>query len=63
MPTTHYVGTLPVLNGVEGSATTEIDIDFVEFERVPKIELPAPDEVFNATSEVESKLQSAATGH
>jgi hypothetical protein len=49
---------------VEGSAsTTEMTIDYVSFGRVPKIELPNPDEVFNATGEFESKLQSAARSH
>jgi hypothetical protein len=47
----------------EGSTTTEMTIDYVEFGRVPKIELPNPDEVFNATSEVESEVQSAAESH
>jgi LppX_LprAFG lipoprotein len=47
----------------EGSTTTEMTIDYVEFGRVPKIGLPDPDEVFNATSEFESEVQSAAEGH
>ncbi|HVS99428.1 MAG TPA: LppX_LprAFG lipoprotein [Solirubrobacterales bacterium] len=52
------------VSGVEGSAaTTEMTIDYVSFGRVPKIELPPADEVFNATSEVESNLQSAAKGN
>jgi hypothetical protein len=29
---------------------------------VPKIEVPAADEVFNGTGELESKLQSASEG-
>jgi hypothetical protein len=52
------------LPGVESSAsTTEESIDYVSFGRVPKIELPSSDEVFNATGEVESNLQSAAEGN
>jgi LppX_LprAFG lipoprotein len=52
------------VNGVEATAVeTEMTIDYVSFGRVPKIELPNPDEVFNATSEVESKLQSVAEGN
>ncbi|HWH20738.1 MAG TPA: LppX_LprAFG lipoprotein [Solirubrobacterales bacterium] len=51
------------VDGLEGStATTEMAIDYVSFGRVPKIELPPADEVFNATSEVESNLQSATEG-
>jgi hypothetical protein len=41
---------------------TQISIDFVEFGRVPKIELPPADEVFNATNKIESQVQSAAEG-
>ena len=44
------------------STTTEMTIDFVEFGRVPKIEFRPPDEVFNATSKIESQVQSAAEG-
>lgn len=52
------------VNEVEGSTTTtEMTIDYVEFGRVPKIELPPADEVFNATSKYESNLQSAAEGN
>jgi hypothetical protein len=52
------------VDGAEDSATTtKITINYVSFGRVPKIELPNPDEVFNATSEVESDLQSATEGH
>jgi hypothetical protein len=39
-----------------------MSIDFVEFGRVPKIAIPNTDEVFNATSEIESQIQSAAEG-
>jgi hypothetical protein len=53
-----------VVSGTVGesdlSTTTDMTIDYVEFGRVPKIELPNPDEVFNATSQFESNLQSAA---
>jgi LppX_LprAFG lipoprotein len=52
------------VNEVKGSTTTtEMTIDYVEFGRVPKIELPPADKVFNATSEFESNLQSAAEGN
>ena len=44
------------------STTTAMSIDFVEFGRVPKISIPNPDEVFNATSKIESQIQSAAEG-
>lgn len=46
----------------EYSSTTKMTMDFVEFGRVPKIELPPADEVFNATSKIESQVQSAAEG-
>jgi hypothetical protein len=56
-----------VVSGTVGesglSTTTDMTIDYVEFGRVPKIGLPNPDEVFNATSEFESNLQSAGEGH
>jgi hypothetical protein len=49
------------LNGVEDSAVaTDITIDYESFGRVPKIEVPPADEVFNGTSELESKVQSAS---
>lgn len=41
---------------------TQMTIDYVEFGRVPKIELPPADEVFDATSEIESQVQAAAEG-
>lgn len=50
-------------NEDEGSITTDMTIDYLDFGRVPKIELPNSDEVFNATSELESEVQSAAQGH
>jgi hypothetical protein len=50
------------VNEDEGSTTTEMSIDYVSFGRIPKIELPNPEEVFNATSEIESQVQSAAEG-
>jgi hypothetical protein len=46
----------------DGKSRTQMSIDFVEFDRVPKIELPPADEVFNATGEIESQVQSAAEG-
>ena len=52
------------VTGVESSATnTEITIDYVSFGRVPKIRLPDPDEVFDATGKIESEVQSVAEGH
>jgi hypothetical protein len=51
------------LNEDEEPITSEMDINFVEFGRVPKIELPPADEVFDATGEFESQIQSAAEGH
>jgi LppX_LprAFG lipoprotein len=51
------------VNGVEASATdTEMTIDYVSFGRVPKIHLPNPDEVFDATKKIESEVQSVAEG-
>jgi hypothetical protein len=56
-----------VVSGTVGesdlSTTTDMTIDYVEFGRVPKIGLPDPDEVFNATGEFESNLRSAAEGN
>jgi hypothetical protein len=46
----------------EVSTKTAMTIDFVEFGRVPKIEVPPADEVFNATSKIESQVQAAAEG-
>jgi hypothetical protein len=49
--------------GDEAATTdTTMTIDYVSFGRVPKITLPNPDEVFNATAEVESNLRSATEG-
>jgi hypothetical protein len=49
--------------GESDSSTTEMTIDYVSFGRVPKIALPNPDEVFNATDELESKVQESAAGN
>jgi hypothetical protein len=38
-------------------------IDFLDFGPVPKIEVPNPEEVFDATGLVESNFQSAAEAH
>jgi hypothetical protein len=46
----------------EVSTKTEMTIDYVEFGRVPRIEVPPADEVFNATSKVESQVRAAAEG-
>ncbi|MBS1894553.1 MAG: LppX_LprAFG lipoprotein [Actinobacteria bacterium] len=51
------------LNEGERTTTIAMDINFVEFGRVPKIELPPADEAFDATGELESGIQSAAAGH
>jgi LppX_LprAFG lipoprotein len=52
-----------VVSGTVGeselSTTTEETIDFVEFGQMPKIKAPPADEVFNATSEIESAVQKA----
>jgi uncharacterized protein YfiM (DUF2279 family) len=48
--------------GSEVSSTTKMTTDFVEFGRVPKIELPPANEVFNATGEIESQIQETAEG-
>lgn len=49
------------VSGVEASAVnTDITIDYESFGRVPKIEVPPADEVFNGTGELESKVQSAS---
>jgi hypothetical protein len=50
------------LNKGEDPTTTEMDFNYVEFGRVPKIELPPPDEVFDATGEFEEGIQEAAKG-
>ncbi|MFT3865269.1 MAG: LppX_LprAFG lipoprotein [Solirubrobacterales bacterium] len=47
----------------EETSTTEMTMNFVSFGRVPKINLPNPEEVFDATSEVESNIRSAAEGN
>jgi LppX_LprAFG lipoprotein len=55
-----------VSGGVEGagvSTTTEMAIDYVSFGRVPKIGLPDPKDVYNATSEIESQFQESAEGN
>jgi hypothetical protein len=51
------------LNEDEGAVTTEMTMDYVEFGRVPEIKVPNPEEVFNATGEIEAKVQSAAEGN
>jgi hypothetical protein len=47
----------------EDSTTTKMAIDYVSFGQVPQINLPDPDEVFNATSKIESQLQSTEESH
>jgi hypothetical protein len=52
------------VRGVENSAaTTDITIDYESFGRVPKIEVPPANDIFNGTSELESNLQSAGEGN
>lgn len=46
----------------EATTTTDFTIDYVSFGRVPKINLPNPAEVVNATSEVEANVQAASEG-
>ena len=46
----------------DATTTTDMTIDYVSFGRVPKIKLPNPAEVFNATSEVEANTQAAVEG-
>jgi hypothetical protein len=51
------------VRGAQASAaTTDITLDYESFGRVPEIEVPPADEVFNGTAELESKLQSASEG-
>jgi LppX_LprAFG lipoprotein len=47
----------------EGPTHTEMTIDYTDFGRVPKIELPPADEVFDITGEIESKVQAEAEGN
>ncbi len=59
-----HVSLKSAVSGVEDSAaTTDITIDYESFGRVPKIEIPPADEVFNGTGELESNLQSATEGN
>lgn len=59
-----HVAVTGSLNGDQAStATTEMTIDYVDFGRVPKIEVPPADEVFNVTGEIEAKAQAAAEGN
>jgi hypothetical protein len=48
------------VEGEEGSTTTDITMDFLDFGPVPKIELPKQDEIYDATGRVESNFRSAA---
>jgi hypothetical protein len=40
------------------TATNDVTINFFEFGKVPAIKPPAPDEVFDATGQIESEIQS-----
>jgi hypothetical protein len=48
------------VEGEEGSTTTDMTIDFLDFGPVPKIELPQQDEIYDATGRVESEFRSSA---
>jgi hypothetical protein len=48
------------VEGEEGSTTTDMTMDFLDFGPVSKIELPKQDEIYDATSRVESKFRSSA---
>jgi hypothetical protein len=50
------------VEGEEGSTTTDIAVDFLDFGPVSKIELPEQDEIYDATGRIESKLRSSAEG-
>jgi hypothetical protein len=56
-----------IVSGTAGqsgtSSTTDMTTDYVEFGREPKIEVPPADEVFNATSEIESAVQAEGDSH
>jgi hypothetical protein len=45
--------------GEKGSTTTDMTLDFLDFGPVAKIELPRPDEIYDATGRVESALRSS----
>ncbi|HKI65989.1 MAG TPA: LppX_LprAFG lipoprotein [Solirubrobacterales bacterium] len=48
------------VKGEEGSTTTDMTIDFLDFGPVSKIGLPKQNEIYDATSRVESNLRSSA---
>lgn len=48
------------VEGEEGSTTTDMTMDFVDFNPVSKIELPKQGEIYDATGQVESQFRSAA---
>lgn len=48
------------VKGVEGSTTTDLTMEFLDFGPVPKIGLPKQDEIYDATGRVESNFRSAA---
>ncbi len=48
------------VEGEEGSTTTDMTMDFFDFGRVSKIELPKQDEIYDATGRVESRFRSLA---
>jgi hypothetical protein len=50
------------VGGEEGSTTTDMTMDFLDFGPVSKIELPEQDEIYDATGRVESEFRSSAEG-
>jgi hypothetical protein len=48
------------VEGEEGSTTIDMAMDFLDFGPVAKIDLPAQDEIYDATGRVESKFRSSA---
>ncbi len=48
------------VEGEEGSTTTDLAMDFLDFGPVSKIELSKQDEIYDATGRVESEFKSAA---
>jgi hypothetical protein len=48
------------VEGEEGSTTTDLAMDFLDFGPVSEIELPKQDEIYDATGRVESEFKSAA---
>lgn len=47
------------VEGADESATTDITMEFLDFGPVSKIDLPAQDEIYDATGQVESDFRSS----